>query len=87
MLRHVLDGIATVGVILGVAGIAGVIEFGTSPVPCMIAISIGIGAGMLSSRLRERRELCETDISLDSDSSANRRIRTQRKSSKPRRAV
>lgn len=87
MLRHVLDGIATVGVILGVAGIAGVIEFGTSPIPCAVAISIGIGAGMLSSRLRERRELCETDIFIDSDNSANRRIRTQRKSSKHRRAV
>lgn len=49
MLRHALDGIATVGVILGVAGIAGVIEFGTSPVPCVIAISIGIGSGMLSN--------------------------------------
>ena len=87
MLRHALDGIATVGVILGVAGIAGVIEFGTSPVPCVIAISIGVGSGMLSSRLRERRELCETDISIDSDSSANLRIRTQRKSGKHRRAV
>ena len=87
MLRHALDGIATVGVILGVAGIAGVIEFGTSPVPCVIAIAAGVGSGMLSSRLRERRELCETDIFIDSDSSANRRIRTQRKSSKHRRAV
>ena len=87
MLRHALDGIATVGVILGVAGIAGVIEFGTSPVPCVIAISIGVGSGMLSSRLRERRELCETDISIDSDSSANRRIHTRRKSSKYRRTI
>lgn len=49
MLRHALDGIATVGVILGVAGIAGVIEFGTSPAPCVIAIAIGIGSGMLSN--------------------------------------
>lgn len=49
MLRHALDGIATVGVILGVAGIAGVIEFGTSPIPCAVAISIGIGSGMLSN--------------------------------------
>ena len=87
MLRCIFDGIATVGVILGVAGIAGVIEFGTSPVPCVIAISIGIGSGILSSMLRERRELCETDISIDSDSSANSRIRAQCKSSKHRRAV
>lgn len=87
MLRHALDGIATVGVILGVAGIAGIIEFGTSPAPCVIAIAIGIGSGILSRRLRERRELCETDIFIDSDNSANRRIRTQRKSSKHRRAV
>ena len=87
MLRCILDCIATGSMILGVGGIAGVIEFGTSPIPCMIAISIGIGSGMLSSRLRERRELCETDIFIDSDSSANSRIRTQRKSSKHRRAV
>lgn len=87
MLRCIFDCIATGSMILGVGGIAGVIEFGTSPVPCVIAIAAGVGAGMLSSRLRERRELCETDIFIDSDSSANRRIRTQRKSSKHRRAV
>lgn len=49
MLRCIFDCIATGSMILGVAGIAGVIEFGTSPVPCVIAISIGIGAGMLSN--------------------------------------
>ena len=87
MLRCIFDCIATGSMILGVAGIAGVIEFGTSPVPCVIAIAAGVGAGMLSSRLRERRELCETDIFIDSDNSANRKIRTQRKSSKHRRAV
>ena len=87
MLRCIFDCIATGSMILGVGGIAGVIEFGTSPVPCVIAIAAGVGSGMLSSRLRERRELCETDIFIDSDSNANRRIRTQRKSSKPRRAV
>lgn len=87
MLRCIFDCIATGSMILGVGGIAGVIEFGTSPVPCVIAIAAGVGSGMLSSRLRERRELCETDISIDSDSNANRRIRTQRKSNKPRRAV
>lgn len=87
MLRCIFDCIATGSMILGVGGIAGVIEFGTSPVPCVIAIAAGVGAGMLSSRLRERRELCETDIFIDSDSNANRRIRTQRKSSKHRRAV
>lgn len=49
MLRCIFDCIATGSMILGVGGIAGVIEFGTSPVPCMIAISIGIGSGMLSN--------------------------------------
>ncbi len=87
MLRCIFDCIATGSMILGVGGIAGVIEFGTSPIPCAVAISIGIGSGILSSRLRERRELCETDISIDSDSSANRRIHTRRKSSKYRRTI
>lgn len=49
MLRCIFDCIATGSMILGVGGIAGVIEFGTSPVPCVIAISIGIGSGMLSN--------------------------------------
>lgn len=63
MLRHVLDGIATVGVILGVAGIAGVIEFGTSPVPCVISISIGIGSGMLSNWIRKTWYISEKKMS------------------------
>lgn len=49
MLRCIFDCIATGSIILGVAGIAGVIEFGTSPVPCVIAIAAGVGAGMLSN--------------------------------------
>ena len=61
MLRHALDGIATVGVILGVAGIAGVIEFWTSPVPCVIAIAAGVGAGMLSSRIGKTWYVGETN--------------------------
>lgn len=51
MLRCIFDCITTGSMILGVGGIAGVIEFGTSPVPCVIAIAAGVGAGMLSSRI------------------------------------